>query len=479
MSKNTNLSFLTDYITADITNGRIGINNASPTVAFDVSGATKISGVLTLTSTISNGTFAYTLPSATGTLALTSALSGTTNYVAKFTSSTGIGNSSIQEVSGNIGIGITPSASIGNLQIGGTANASLFTQQGTDTVRIGVRASGRSGIAIDSSDVTYTNRMWYIDNNGANGSLYIGRSGLDVLTLANTGAATFSSSVGVGVTPNSLVTIGKTLETGFAGSGIWGAGQNQTYLSSNYYYASGDKFAGTGYAQLIGLSGGGVYFQTSTASGTLGAAATLNTNMFISIGGNVGIGTTSPGGRLDVKGATATTSSLQLDNGGATYGNYIQSYGGGSYDRFSLIGNDILFFGSGPTERMRITSGGNLLVGTTTDSGSLITASSYSTSSKSKISENATTVAANTATTIFSKSGGNGGALVLVTGRTAANNWFFDTVVFNSYNSATALSTNNGGSPPSRSYSVSGESLQVTVATALDNIYCFGLTAKY
>ena len=75
MSKNTNLSFLTDYITADITNGRIGINNPSPAFAFDVSGATKISGVLTLTSTISNGTYAYTLPSATGTLALTSALS--------------------------------------------------------------------------------------------------------------------------------------------------------------------------------------------------------------------------------------------------------------------------------------------------------------------------------------------------------------------------------------------------------------------
>jgi hypothetical protein len=43
MSKNTNLSFLTDYITADITNGRIGINNASPTVAFDVTGAGRFS----------------------------------------------------------------------------------------------------------------------------------------------------------------------------------------------------------------------------------------------------------------------------------------------------------------------------------------------------------------------------------------------------------------------------------------------------
>jgi len=111
MSKNTNLSFLTDYITADITNGRIGINNASPTVAFDVVGATKITGVLTLTSTISNGTFAYTLPSATGTLALTSALSGTTNYVAKFTSSTTIGNSLIFDNGTNVGIGTTSASS--------------------------------------------------------------------------------------------------------------------------------------------------------------------------------------------------------------------------------------------------------------------------------------------------------------------------------------------------------------------------------
>ena len=43
MSKNTNLSFLTDYITADITNGRIGINNASPAYAFDVTGVAKFS----------------------------------------------------------------------------------------------------------------------------------------------------------------------------------------------------------------------------------------------------------------------------------------------------------------------------------------------------------------------------------------------------------------------------------------------------
>jgi hypothetical protein len=51
MSKNTNLSFLTDYITADITNGRIGINNASPSYSLDVIGTTRISGSVYLATT--------------------------------------------------------------------------------------------------------------------------------------------------------------------------------------------------------------------------------------------------------------------------------------------------------------------------------------------------------------------------------------------------------------------------------------------
>ena len=70
MSKNTNLSFLTDFLTADIVNSRVGMNNSSPQSTFDVTGTGKFSGILTLGSTVSNGTYTYTLPSATGTLAL-------------------------------------------------------------------------------------------------------------------------------------------------------------------------------------------------------------------------------------------------------------------------------------------------------------------------------------------------------------------------------------------------------------------------
>jgi hypothetical protein len=57
------------------TTGNFGFGNASPAHRVDVTGTGRFTGVLTLGSTISNGTYTYTLPSATGTLALTSNLS--------------------------------------------------------------------------------------------------------------------------------------------------------------------------------------------------------------------------------------------------------------------------------------------------------------------------------------------------------------------------------------------------------------------
>jgi predicted heme/steroid binding protein len=55
---------------------QIGLNTISPGFLLDVNGVARVVGQLTLGSTITNGTYTYTLPSSTGTLALTSALSG-------------------------------------------------------------------------------------------------------------------------------------------------------------------------------------------------------------------------------------------------------------------------------------------------------------------------------------------------------------------------------------------------------------------
>jgi hypothetical protein len=67
MSKNTNLSFLTDYITADITNGRIGINNPSPAYSFDVTGAARTTGATYISTSGANVGIGTTSPAGIST----------------------------------------------------------------------------------------------------------------------------------------------------------------------------------------------------------------------------------------------------------------------------------------------------------------------------------------------------------------------------------------------------------------------------
>ena len=109
-------------------------------------------------------------------------------------------------------------------------------------------------------------------------------------------------------------------------------------------------------------------------------------------GGNVGIGTASPNGPLDVVGPTygglytlslVDSAAVAADIGGGIYfgGNYtgtIKTGWAGILGRKDnatdgQYGGYMVFqtrtHGSAPTERMRITSGGNVLIGTTTDTG--------------------------------------------------------------------------------------------------------------
>ena len=118
-------------------------------------------------------------------------------------------------------------------------------------------------------------------------------------------------------------------------------------------------------------------------------------NMVIKSGGNVGIAETSPASKLSIGGVQGSTIgsnvALLVGNNGAagTVGNMIQiglHYNPAGATPASVIGavftsttgytkSDIFFAtrdvttDTAPTERMRITSGGNVLIGTTTDAG--------------------------------------------------------------------------------------------------------------
>ena len=104
---------------------------------------------------------------------------------------------------------------------------------------------------------------------------------------------------------------------------------------------------------------------------------TANTErMRITSGGNVGIGTTSPGalltvagGRAQITGNTAPSSGtgLELFYDGTGAGTLAFARGTGYIPNF-MDGSQLQFFTSS-SERMRITSGGNVLIGNTTNAG--------------------------------------------------------------------------------------------------------------
>ena len=145
-------------------------------------------------------------------------------------------------------------------------------------------------------------------------------------------------------------------------------------------------------ASIIGitdtLNGGvaldGIFFNSTTRQTLLFNAG--NISMTINSSGNVGIGTTSPdtysyGGNRNFLTLRATATNqepfLQLIANGS--GNSLIDFGNSTIRRATIIGFDgshLAFFtntsnsGTSVSEQMRITSGGNVLIGSTTDNGS-------------------------------------------------------------------------------------------------------------
>jgi hypothetical protein len=314
MSKNTNLSFLTDYITADIINGRIGINNASPTVAFDVSGATKISGALTLTGALSgtsatfsdtisitaNNSNAYSLNLLGRSVDNATTLNffsnnGVTRYGYIYTEPTTM----LFGVSGATRLAI---ASTGAATFSSSAAGYGITLNHTSEnlrLKMGAIAGGVINI---QGEVISSSAVYPIVLNNLGGNIGIGAS-TSPTYLLEVSTAGGSQRIRVGTLQNNNNTstfeaiTTQTISTASSGWFRANAGGTMSIGTSSYTKAGGDS------GNFANLS-----------------AEVQTTAMTITSAGNVGIGTTTPGVKLEVNGGGAAVAMTIATSGATTAG---------------------------------------------------------------------------------------------------------------------------------------------------------------
>jgi hypothetical protein len=320
-----------------------------------------------------------------------------TRFLSYTTSGTVLGSSGsvrtiIQGNGGNVLIGTTTDAGY-KLDVNGTGRftsslrtSDIFVQNGTSGGYVSLRNGGAGAAGY----------MEIYSNNGTTRLGYIGYSISNLLYTAENGAshqfeggaATFSSSVGIGGTLTSGYGI---LQVNASASYTTIASLIKLSTGANSYANRQSVFefgqGGTnpnGYSHQISASTSGAAIDNTLNFALCNGGETTRVNVMTLLGnGNVGIGFTSTFGKLSVNvDAAAPASSGNMTNGvtiaNTTGGrainigvnesgayNYIQS----SYVNNADVGVNLAFF-TGATEKMRLFSNGNVFIGSSpTDSG--------------------------------------------------------------------------------------------------------------
>jgi hypothetical protein len=223
------------------------------------------------------------------------------------------------------------------------------------------------------------NALYLADSGTTAGSLYIGTVGnsFRVVTGSNeTLRLDSSGNLGLGVTPSAWANGFKAFEIAGAAS-VAANGPRRIQISTNVAGGvAGDGSGGT-YATSFQAARyqqvDGVHYWFTAPSGTAGNAITFTQAMTLDASGNLGVGTSSPATKLHVNSA-ATDEVARFEGTGNPYISvydsgtrqlYFGSIGASDVD-FWVETNKNLRFATNNTERARITSGGDLLVGTTT-----------------------------------------------------------------------------------------------------------------
>jgi hypothetical protein len=194
------------------------------------------------------------------------------------------------------------------------------------------------------------------------------------ITTGGTERARVDSSgrfgIGSTFTPAAYQNINGYFQNGRSGWAYVVDDSANTHLVHNIIFnGTNNTFAGTGYASRMSIvDADGSFRWYQAGSGSAGGTASLSTRMTLDASGNLGVGVTSPNGKLSVAGNIT----LEPGGSGPVASSRPQLWRGA--DGFLGIqsggdtGGVIAFHTSSsgtPSERARIDSSGNLLVGTT------------------------------------------------------------------------------------------------------------------
>jgi hypothetical protein len=177
-----------------------------------------------------------------------------------------------------------------------------------------------------------------------------------------------SGNVGIGVTPFAWGSNYNSIDIAPASSISGTKNVPSTIIATNGFFdGSVFKYKSSNPASAINQFDGGHSFFTAP-SGTAGNTITFTERMTITSAGDVGIGTTSPGEKLHIVGNQRVQGNIDFFN--ATPNLTLQiipatSIGGTNPNRIATINTTPIAFETGLAERLRITSAGDVGIGTT------------------------------------------------------------------------------------------------------------------
>lgn len=321
--------------------------------------------------------------------------SGTTNYVAKFTGATALGNSKIFDNGTNVGIGTAAPASLLHLTALNTETITMSQTVGTgyDTA---ITASYNSGepFSMTSAGVKHykysaNDRSVTIGNGATHTILRVEAAASTIPRMWFSGANgtdTVGFMAGLGGTANLGIYTSSLERVRIAPSGNVGIGTT-TPLAKLHLDGTSEllRLSSTGFGTIYaGSDANNPWFGTST-NHDLRLITNGTEKLRIQASGNVGIGTATPTQKLQIVSAVQgdralVVSGSALDNnwgGGIT----LNSSNGTTTNAYLLVstnGLDInntmgtpLRLFTNNTEAMRITSGGNVGIGTSSPGGRL------------------------------------------------------------------------------------------------------------